>query len=83
MLALNVTHLDDRRMCDEKCGPASVAVYDIPECAGLCDAPKSLPKLHSSAACRTPAADPATGQLPLLEPYFHFKRPGELQEERR
>jgi len=75
MLAMNVTHLDDRRMCDEHCGPATVAVYDIPQCAGLCDAPKSLPLLHADPKCRTPPLDPRTGTLPTLEPYFWFVKP--------
>ena len=74
MLAMNVTHLDDRRMCEESCGPATVAVYDIPHCAGLCDAPKSLPLLYASPACRTPPVDPKTGTLPKLQPYFRFQR---------
>lgn len=72
MLAMNVTHMDDRRMCDEACGPASVAVYDIPTCAGLCDAPGTLPKLHASPECRTPAVDPADRELPMYRPFFWF-----------
>ena len=68
MLAMNVTHLDDRRLCEEKCGPATVAVYDIPKCAGLCNAPQKLPVLHKMPACRTPPPD----DLPTLEPYFWF-----------
>lgn len=74
MLAMNVTHLDDRRLCDKECGPATVAVYDIPKCAGLCDAPKSLPILHAAPECRTPTVDPKTEFLPTLQPFFWFSR---------
>ena len=73
MLAMNVTHLDDRRLCDKVCGPATLAVYDIPRCAGLCDAPRSLPILHASSECHTPVIDPETGILPVLQPYFWFQ----------
>ena len=74
MLAMNVTHLDDRRLCDQECGPATLAVYDIPRCAGLCDAPKSLPILHASPECRTPAVESGSHSLPTLKPYFWFSQ---------
>lgn len=35
MLAFNVSHFDDRRMCAPACGPTAVAVYDFPKCALL------------------------------------------------
>jgi galactosylxylosylprotein 3-beta-galactosyltransferase len=47
MLARNVVHLDDRRLCATQCDDTSVAVYDMPQCAGLCDAAKRLPELHA------------------------------------
>ena len=72
MLALNVSHYDDRRLCEPSCTESSVAVYDMPKCAGLCDAPGSLPLLFNSSECNTPVADPETGELVWREPYFWF-----------
>lgn len=73
MLAFNVTHYDDRRLCETNCTESSLAAYDIPVCAGLCDAAAQLPSLHASAACRLPATPP-TGGLPLAQPVFLFDR---------
>lgn len=72
MLAMNVTHLDDRRLCERECGDATLAVYDIPECAGLCDAPQKLPELHRDPKCRTPILD-SKGDIPTLRPFFYFQ----------
>lgn len=48
LLAVNGTrYYDDRRMCAPACGPSAVAVYDYPECAGLCD---PVPRLAALAA---------------------------------
>jgi hypothetical protein len=47
MLAFNVTHFDDRRLCETHCSDTSVAVYDMPSCAGLCNAVTRLPELHN------------------------------------
>lgn len=47
MLAMNMRHYDDRRMCETECSEASLAVYDMPQCAGLCDAAARLPELHA------------------------------------
>ena len=71
LLAFNSTHYDDRRLCETNCTATAVAVYDMPVCAGLCDAAAQLPLLHASPACSTPAVDP-TGALPLREPLFRF-----------
>lgn len=68
MLALNVTHFDDRRLCQPQCSAHSIGVYDFPACAGLCDPLASLPSLHSSADCHIVNAS----ALPMLEPIFHF-----------
>ena len=46
-------------------------MYDIPVCAGLCDAAAQLPALHASPACAAPAAPPGGG-LPLVPPLFFF-----------
>lgn len=34
MLAFNTTPYDDRRMCETSCTASSLAVYDMPRCAG-------------------------------------------------
>ncbi len=34
MLAFNTTPYDDRRMCETNCTATSLAVYDMPQCAG-------------------------------------------------
>eukprot|EP01025_Chloroclados_australasicus_P023180 TRINITY_DN23582_c0_g1_i6.p2 TRINITY_DN23582_c0_g1~~TRINITY_DN23582_c0_g1_i6.p2 ORF type:complete len:147 (-),score=11.52 TRINITY_DN23582_c0_g1_i6:512-952(-) len=51
MMALNVTHYDDRRLCSPHCSENSLAVYDIPKCAGLCDAGVELFELHQQPSC--------------------------------
>lgn len=60
MLAFNVTHYDDRRLCEPACSPTSVVVYDMPKCAGLCDPIGSLPAFAKDAAC---TSGPAQAQL--------------------
>lgn len=74
MLAMNVTHLDDRRMCEPGCSASSVVVYDFPTCAGLCDPAPRLLELHASDKCHTPAVDPATGRLHTTPRAFRFAR---------
>jgi hypothetical protein len=61
-LALDVTLLDDRRMCAQDCGadPLATAVWNF-SCTGVCDAPRGLRSLHAMHACSaaaTPAALP-------------------------
>jgi hypothetical protein len=34
MLAMNVYHEDNRAICDPRCTPTSIAVWDIPKCSG-------------------------------------------------
>lgn len=34
MLAMNVHHEDNRAVCDPRCTPTSIAVWDIPRCSG-------------------------------------------------
>lgn len=51
MLALSVAHEDCRAMCEPECTKQSVAVWDIPTCSGLCDAPTRLPELHKMDIC--------------------------------
>ena len=79
LLAFNASHFDDRRLCEPACSATSLAVYDIPKCAGLCDAASQLPAMHATAECRAPPAGAATGELPLLKPLFDFGGGGALQ----
>lgn len=73
MLALNMTHYDDRRLCSPACTNASVAVYDYPRCAGLCAPADDLPRLHASPECQAPALGPG-GALPMLPSAVVFDR---------
>ena len=34
MLAMNVHHEDNKAICDPRCTPTSIAVWDIPKCSG-------------------------------------------------
>jgi hypothetical protein len=34
MIAMNVHHEDNREICDPRCTPTSIAVWDIPKCSG-------------------------------------------------
>jgi galactosylxylosylprotein 3-beta-galactosyltransferase len=77
LLAFNASHYDDRRLCEPACSKSSLAVYDIPQCAGLCDPAAQLLMLHASAACCLPATA-ADGSLPLASPLFRFG--GELPD---
>lgn len=58
MLALNSSHYDDRRMCEPACSATSLAVFDFPRCAGLCDAVESLPLLWAKPECREGPLEP-------------------------
>ncbi|CAM6090243.1 unnamed protein product [Calypogeia fissa] len=51
MLAFNVNHEDDRRLCEPECQVDSIAVWDIPTCSGLCSPEKKLLLLHQQDAC--------------------------------
>ncbi|KAG0502419.1 hypothetical protein HPP92_002491 [Vanilla planifolia] len=51
MLSMNVYHEDNRAMCDSKCSPSSIAVWDLPRCSGLCNAIDRLKELHNISMC--------------------------------
>jgi hypothetical protein len=71
MLALAGRHADDRRLCEARCSPSALVVYDMPTCSGLCEPARQLRELHAAAACRTPP--PRAGEaLPRLPPLFDF-----------
>jgi len=71
MLALKMQHYDDRRLCATECSESSVAVYDMPTCAGLCDPPARLKELHAAEVCQAPAVQD-DGTVPLVQPAFDF-----------
>ncbi|XP_077211791.1 putative beta-1,3-galactosyltransferase 12 isoform X2 [Tasmannia lanceolata] len=59
MLAMNVNHEDNRAICDPRCTPTSIAVWDIPKCSGLCDPTKRLRELHNISMCsKSPTLPP-------------------------
>ncbi|DBA81436.1 TPA: hypothetical protein ACH3X1_007222 [Trebouxia sp. C0004] len=72
MLAFNVRHFDDRRLCDAWCTSSSLAVYNIPECSGLCNPVEDLVHLHAQSDCVSPAL--TDGSVPLLPPIFRFNQ---------
>ncbi|KAK9828752.1 hypothetical protein WJX72_001925 [[Myrmecia] bisecta] len=74
MLAMNITFRDERRLCENDCTATSIAVYDMPKCAGLCNPAEQLVRLHTSEACQAPPLDPATNTLPELPPIFQFSK---------
>ncbi|KAM0939481.1 putative galactosylxylosylprotein 3-beta-galactosyltransferase [Dioscorea sansibarensis] len=51
MLAMNVNHEDNRALCDPDCTPSSIAVWDIPNCSGLCNPETRLLLLHQKESC--------------------------------
>lgn len=59
MLAMNVHHEDNRAICDPKCTPTSIAVWDIPKCSGLCNPATRLKELHQISMCsKSPTLPP-------------------------
>ncbi|KAL6208018.1 hypothetical protein ACLB2K_018970 [Fragaria x ananassa] len=51
MLAMNVHHEDNRFLCDPRCSPESIAVWDIPKCSGLCNPAFRMKELHAMSMC--------------------------------
>lgn len=59
MLAMNVHHEDNRAICDPRCTPTSVAVWDIPKCSGLCNPATRMKELHKIRMCsKSPTLPP-------------------------
>lgn len=59
MLSMNVNHEDNRAICDPRCTPTSIAVWDIPKCSGLCNAATRLRELHNIDMCsKSPTLPP-------------------------
>lgn len=59
MLALNVNHEDNQALCNPKCTPTSIAVWDIPRCSGLCNPVERMKELHNISMCsKSPTLPP-------------------------
>ncbi|XP_015573160.1 probable beta-1,3-galactosyltransferase 12 [Ricinus communis] len=59
MLAMNVHHEDNRAICDPRCTPTSIAVWDIPKCSGLCNPSIRMKELHKIDMCSKSPTLPA------------------------
>jgi hypothetical protein len=57
MMAFDIVHFEDMRLCTPACHPASVAVLRS-ECAGMCDPLRDLVAAHNSSWCQAPGVDP-------------------------
>ncbi|XP_019193865.1 PREDICTED: probable beta-1,3-galactosyltransferase 13 [Ipomoea nil] len=51
MLAMNVNHEHNKRLCQIECTGTSIAVWDIPKCSGLCNPDKKMVELHAKDIC--------------------------------
>jgi hypothetical protein len=72
MLAFNIKHLDDRRLCEARCTASSLVTYDIPACSGLCYAAEELVMLHNSTECHSPTVPRPGADFPLAPSMFYF-----------
>lgn len=73
MLSLNVTHFDDRRLCEAECSPSSIAVFDYPRCAGLCQPITGMAKLFQDPACQGTSVPHSDADLPLQPSIIWFQ----------
>eukprot|EP00897_Mesotaenium_endlicherianum_P000091 jgi/Mesen1/10082/ME000074S09421 len=62
MLSMNVAYEDNRGLCAPACGPRSIAVWDIPTCSGLCNAPVRMLELHKQDICSKSPTVPDEGR---------------------
>ncbi|XP_050364896.1 probable beta-1,3-galactosyltransferase 12 [Argentina anserina] len=60
MLSMNVHHEDNRLLCDPRCSPGSIAVWDIPKCSGLCNPALRMKELHAMSMCSKSPTLPST-----------------------
>ncbi|KAK3137301.1 hypothetical protein QOZ80_5BG0450550 [Eleusine coracana subsp. coracana] len=59
MLSMNVKHEDNRAMCDPKCTPSSIAVWDSKKCSGPCNIADKMKGLHNTTLCsKSPTLPP-------------------------
>lgn len=56
MVAFNVQHEDDRRLCSHKCSPTAVVVSHDPDCSGLCEPVEDMYATHNETLCKGPLA---------------------------
>jgi hypothetical protein len=73
MLSLNVTHYDDRRLCETECSPSTIAVFDMPKCAGLCNPIRQMAELQADPACNAGSIPKSDAELPLKPSVIWFK----------
>ena len=66
MLALDVSHFDDRRLCQLDCKGPAISVAGPPQCAGLCNPVEDLLTMYNSTECNTLT----TTDLPMLPPRY-------------
>ncbi|XP_073156053.1 probable beta-1,3-galactosyltransferase 14 [Henckelia pumila] len=59
MLAMNVHHEDNKKLCQAECTPSSIAVWDIPKCSGLCEPEKKMLELHRKDICSKSSTIPS------------------------
>ncbi|GBG76833.1 hypothetical protein CBR_g23049 [Chara braunii] len=71
MLTMNVQYEDERRLCHSSCAPDSIAVWDMPTCAGLCNPAKSMPEIHRNETC---SKSPNTALEKALSRLHRWKR---------
>ncbi|KAK4786368.1 hypothetical protein SAY86_003057 [Trapa natans] len=59
MLSMNVRYEENKAMCDPQCTAASIAVWDIPKCSGLCNPVSKIHELHQTDICsKSPTLPP-------------------------
>ncbi|CAD7702822.1 unnamed protein product [Ostreobium quekettii] len=66
LLAFNISHYDDRRLCEASCSQTSLVVYDFPDCAGLCDPYARLPEVHADPQCKLPTFPEGSQEVPKV-----------------
>eukprot|EP00873_Tetraselmis_striata_P022514 jgi/Tetstr1/442778/TSEL_030863.t1 len=65
MLAFNVTHWEDRRLCSNDCSETNIlGYYDTTKCNGLCNPTEDLPKIHADVCGAEPTIPRGYTYLP-------------------
>lgn len=72
MLALDMVHFDDRRLCATECNEWNVILFDMPQCTGLCDPKVRLEELEAAEECHGVSED---GNVPMVMPAIDFRKP--------
>ena len=63
MLAMNFHHEDNRAICDIRCTPTYIVVWDIPKCSGLCNPTNRLNELHKMSMLSQDASNDPSHRL--------------------